>query len=34
MQKIRRIEEIENIGFVSTRIASKDSICLEIGKWT
>jgi len=33
MHKRKRITEIKNIGFVSTRIAGTDGVSLEIGKW-
>jgi hypothetical protein len=33
MDKGKRISEIENIGFISTRIAGTDGVSLEIGKW-
>jgi glycosyltransferase involved in cell wall biosynthesis len=33
MHKRKRIGEIKNIGFISTRIAGTDGVSLEIGKW-
>lgn len=33
MDKGKKISEIENIGFISTRIAGTDGVSLEIGKW-
>lgn len=33
MHKRKRITDIKNIGFVSTRIAGTDGVSLEIGKW-
>ena len=34
MRRRKRIPEIKNIGFVSTRIASTDGVSLETRKWT
>ena len=33
MHKRKRITEIENIGFISTRIAGTDGVSLETKKW-
>ena len=33
MLRLKRISEIKNIGFVSTRIAGNDGVSLETGKW-
>jgi glycosyltransferase involved in cell wall biosynthesis len=33
MKRRKRISQIKNIGFISTRIAGTDGVSLEIGKW-
>ena len=33
MRRRKRISDIKNIGFISTRIAGTDGVSLETGKW-
>ena len=33
MTKRKKISDIKNIGFISTRIAGTDGVSLETGKW-